>query len=174
MFKRVENITEKLKDPTANSLLRIDVNSWSEAENVLFRKGDEISEEYYRTGNIDVLVKNSDIIYKNIEVMWKRITDLYCYTAPASICGITGLEHEIVEYLFKLHFLNFEIDVFEAVRNLQSWEEKDRQEFLSDLKKNGPRLFRIPRGFNEDNTKILNDKSNSKEAQNIEDKNPED
>ena len=113
MFKRVENIAEKLKDPAANSLLRIDVNSWSEAEKALFQKGDEVIEEYRRTGNIDVLEKNGDIdiIYKNIEVVWKRITDLYCYTVPKAINGITGLNHEIVNYLFKLHFLNFEIDV---------------------------------------------------------------
>ena len=46
MFKRVENIAEKLKDPTADTLLRIDVNSWSEAEKALFLKVDEVNEEY--------------------------------------------------------------------------------------------------------------------------------
>ncbi len=174
MFKRVENITEKLKDPTANTLIRIDFNSWSDAEKALFRKGDEVSEEYYRTGNIDVLEKNDDIIYKNIEVMWKRITDLYCYTVPLAIHGATDLNREIVDHFFKLHFLNFETDLFECVQNLLRWEEKDRQEFLSDLKKNGPPLlFRIPRGFDKYYINILSDKSNSKEAQNTEDKTPE-
>jgi len=90
-----------------------------------------------------------------------------------SIFGATGLNHEIVDYFFKLHFLNFEMDLFEAVRNLLSLEEKDRQEFFSDLKKNGPLLFRIPRGFNEYNNKILSDAGNSKDDQKTEDKNHE-
>ncbi len=156
MFKRVENVAEKLKDPTANCLIHIDVNSWSEAEKALFGKGDEVSEEYHRTGNIEVLIKNDDIINKNIEVMWKRITELYCSTVPMSICGATGLNYEIVNYFFKLHFLNFETDLFECARNLLRWEESDRQEFLSDLKKKGPLYFRIPRGFNEYNDKTSN------------------
>ncbi|MGA2681027.1 MAG: hypothetical protein ABSF44_04415 [Candidatus Bathyarchaeia archaeon] len=164
MFRRVENLTEKLKDSTTGSFLRVDFNSFSEAEKALFRKGDEVSEEYYRTGNTELLVKNDDLIYRNIELMWKRITELYCYTVPMSICGATGLNYEIVNYFLKLHFLNFETDLFECVGNLLKWEESDRQEFLSDLKKNGPVLFRIPRGFNDYDNKTLNETKNSEET----------
>jgi len=148
MFKRVEKINEKLEDPTIISSAKIDFNSLSEAEKALFRKSDEISQEYDQRGNTGILVKNGDIIYKNIEVMWKQITDLYCDNVPKAICGFTGLNFEIANYFFKLHFLNFEADLFECVKNLQRREENDKKEFLSDIKENRTKFYRIPRGFN--------------------------
>lgn len=174
MFRRVENISGKLEDTTAESFLRVDFNSLSEAEKTLFRKVDEISEEYKRTGNEEILAKNDDLICKNIEVMKKRITELYCYSVPLAICGYTALDYEIVNHFFQLHFLNFEIDLLECVKNLKRWNDSDRQEFLCDLKKNGHFYFRIPRGFNTHNDKTLSDIDNSKEDQEIEDKNPQD
>jgi len=172
MFRRVENISEKLNDPTTHNLLRVDLNSLSEAEKALFRKVDEISEEYQRTGNPELLVKNDDLIYKNIEIIYKRVTELYCGIIPLFICGATALNYEVVKSFFQLHFLNFEADLFECVRNLQRWEERDIQEFLCEIKSR-PFLIRIPRGFNEYNSKISKTAGNSKEAQKTEDKKPE-
>ena len=138
MNKHVQNLNEKLKDTTTDSYLKVDFNSLSEAEKALFQKVDEISEEYYRTGNEELLAKNNDLIKKNIEVLHKRITELYCYSVPMTICGLTALDEQIVKHFFTQLFLNFEADLFECVKNLQKWEESDRQEFLIDLKKNGP------------------------------------
>ena len=88
-------------------------------------------------GNEELLLKNGDLIYKSIEVMFKRITDLYCYTIPKAITGLTAIDHEIVNHFFQLHFWNFETDLFECILNLQKWEENDIQKFHCDLKKYG-------------------------------------
>lgn len=155
MFKHVEKVSEKLKNTTTDGLLRVDFGSLSEAEKALFDKVDEISEEYKRTGSEELLAKNGDLITKNIEIIFKRITELYCYTIPNSICGFTAIDYEIVNHFFELHFLNFEADLIECIRNLQRWDENDCQEFLCDLKKNGPKYFRIPRGFSNNDFKNL-------------------
>ena len=48
-------------------------------------------------------------------------------------------------------FLQFQADLAESLNNVRGWSEKDREEFLVDLRKNGNLFFRIPRGFNEHN-----------------------
>ena len=174
MFNRVENLSEKLRDTTTGTLLQVDFNSLSEAEKKLFLKVDEVNEEYLRTGSDEVLADNIELIYKSIEVMYKRIAELYCYTVPRAISGVTAIDFEIVNHFFQLHFLNFEADLVECVKNLQRRNESERQNFLCDLKKNGPFFFRIPRGFNDHNNKILGEIDNSKEVHKTEDKNQKD
>ena len=167
-FWRLEKISEKLKDTTAGSLLHIDFDSWSEAEKVLFQKVDEIDEEYQRTGNQEILAKNGDLIYKNIEIMYRRIRELYCWVIPTAISGYTAIDREIIDCFFQLHFMNFEIDFLQCVKHLHTWTQRDFDEFLCDLKKNGPFLYRIPRGFNESNSKEFDEKTKSKESYAIE------
>jgi hypothetical protein len=43
-------------------------------------------------------------------------------------------EDEIEEWYFKLHFYNFLEDLKECLANVGRWTEKDREEFLHDLK----------------------------------------
>jgi hypothetical protein len=160
-FRRVEKISEKLKDTTAGMLLRIDFDSFSEAEKVLFRKVDEISAEYGRTENLQLLVENGDLIYKNLEIMHKRVKELYCWTIPTVIAGYSAIDREIIDYFFQLHFMNFEVDFLQCIKHLHSWTKHDIDEFLSDLKKNGPCYFRIPRGFNESNSKEFDENAKS-------------
>jgi hypothetical protein len=66
-----------------------------------------------------------------------------------------GQNKEIIDYFFKLHFYNFEADLYECLTHVRTWTEKDREEFLLDLKEHGANFFRIPRGFNEDNCKEI-------------------
>jgi len=149
IVKRIEDVSRKLEVP-AEGFPLIDFNL-SESEKKLFQRVDEISEEYNRTGNDELLKQNDDLIRKNIEIMQERITELFCYAYPTAICGYTALDREIVNYFFQLHFINFEIDLLECVKSLCRWNESDKEEFLADLKKNGPSYFRIPRGFNDYN-----------------------
>jgi len=61
---------------------------------------------------------------------------------------------EIEEWYFKLHFFNFFEDLKECLANVRKWSEKDREEFLSDMKRDNMinKVFRIPRGFSDRNT----------------------
>ncbi len=128
---------------------------------MLFRKVDEIIEEYDRTENPQLLAENGDLIYKNIEIMHKRVKELYCWTIPTVIAGYTSIDREIIDYFFQLHFMNFEADFLQCIKHLHTWTKHDIDEFQSDLKKTGPCYFRIPRGFNESNSKEFEENAKS-------------
>lgn len=153
MFRRVENVSEKLKDPTANNILHLDFNSFSEAEKSLFRKVQEIEEEFQKTGNENLLLENADLLLKPSEVIMTRITELYCYVIKTLLA--CDEKREIVDYFFKLHFYNFEIDLVECLAHVHNWSDKEKEEFLADVRKNDVHPFRIPRGFDESYCKQL-------------------
>ena len=115
---------EKLKDTTLGNVIRLDFDSFSEAEKLAFSKVGEIVEKYRQTGSEDALVENTDLISKNLEIIFRRVTELYCYVVPM-VLGCGGSQ-EIVEYFFKLHFYNFEADLNECLANVRKWSEKDR------------------------------------------------
>ena len=73
--------------------------------------------------------------------------------------------NEIVEYFFRLHFYNFEADLTDCLAQVNKWSEKDREEFLLDLRKNGGVFFRIPRGFGDFDGKEFSDLNNSKDLE---------
>jgi hypothetical protein len=160
LAKRVESLREKLKNNSSGDHICIDFDSFSEAEKLLFAKVDEIEEKYRQTGSTELLVENADLIFKNMEVILRRVTELFCYVAPMTL-GCDGTK-EIVEYFFRFHFYNFEADLSECLAHVRAWSEKDREEFLLDLKQNGAFLFRLPRGFNDYNDKRFSDLNNSK------------
>lgn len=85
------------------------------------------------------------MVFKELEVVFRRVRELYCYIVPR----VLGLERnrEIVEHFFRLHFYNFEADLTECLENVDRLSEKEREEFLLDLRKNGVVPFRFPRGF---------------------------
>ena len=123
--------------------------------NVFFCKVDEIEEKFLQTGSMEPVAEYFELICKNLEVILRRVREMYCYVVPM-VLGSDGSK-EIVEYFFKWHF---EADLAECLRNVRTWTEKDRGEFLSDLQKNGSFFCRIPRGFNDSDQKM--EKSNLK------------
>ncbi len=127
---RVNNLTKQLADPI-NPGIKIDFNSFSEAEKLLFAKVDEIEEKYRQTGSEELLVENADLIFKNLEVMLRRITELYCFVVPM-VLGCDGT-HDIVEYFFRLHFYNFQDDLSECLAHVRK----------PGLRKIGKSFFRI-------------------------------
>ena len=152
LFRRLEGLGEKLADKTSGGMIHIDFDSFSEEEKLLFRKCDEIEAKFLQTGSMEPFAENFDLILKNLEVILRRVREMYCYVVPM-VLGSDGSK-EIVEYFFKLHFYNFEVDLAECLSHVRTWTEKDRCEFLADLVKNGPAFFRIPRGFNDRNRKM--------------------
>jgi hypothetical protein len=164
LSKRIDGLSEKLKD-LSGEMIKLDYDSFSQAEKLLFAKVDKIEAEYRKTGSSELITENADLIYKNIEIIQRRVTELFCYITPLALdCDGT---REITKYFFDLHFYNFQVDLTECLRHIRSkWNQKDVDEFLLDLKKNGSPLFRIPRGFNEYNCKEFSafcDSTDSKE-----------
>ena len=161
LAKRIDNLTNKITDPDTERLIRLDFESFSEAEKILFRKVDEIYEESQKTGNEEILHKNAELLLKPSEILLRRITELYCRVSTTALACYE--KKEIVNYFFKLHFCNFETDLAECLAQVHTWTDEDREEFVSDLRKNGAIFFEIPGRFGDSNGKKFSDLNNSKD-----------
>jgi hypothetical protein len=146
--KRVGSLSEKLK-PASSDGIRIDFDSFTEPEKQLFRKIWEIEQKYGSSPPADVIEANKEFIFKAGEVVSWRVLELFMFVVRMALLG-----DEIEEWYFKLHLYNFLADLSECLKRVRKWSEKDREEFLRDMKENDMmnRVFRIPGGFNEHNT----------------------
>ena len=147
LFRRLDSLGEKLADKNSGGMVHLDFESFSEEEKRLFRRVDEIEAKYLQSGSWEP--EGDELLHKNLEVILRRVREIYCFTVPLALGSYAT--REIVEYFFKLHFLNFEADLAECLSHVRTWKEKDQSDFLADLAENGPRFFRIPRGFNDRN-----------------------
>jgi len=140
--RRVGNLSEKLK-PVSSDVIRIDFDSFSEPEKQLFSKIWEIQQEYGSSPPADVIEANAEFIFKAWEVIGWRVLELFMFVMGELLGG-----DEIEEWYFKLHFYNFFEDLKECLERVRNWSEKDREEFLKDMKESGMlnKVFRIPRG----------------------------
>jgi hypothetical protein len=141
-------LSERLK-PVSSEGIRIDFDSFTEPEKQLFRKIWEITEKYGSSPPADVLEANKECIFKAGEVISWRVLELFMFVMRELLEG-----DEIEEWYFKLHLYNFLSDLGECLQRVRKWSEKDREEFLSDMKRDNMinKVFRIPRGFNDHNT----------------------
>jgi len=145
--RRVDDLSEKLK-PVSSDVIRLDFDSFTEPEKQLFRKIWEIQQEYGSSPPADVIEANKEFIFKAREVISWRVLELFMF-----VMGEVLGSDEIEEWYFKLHFYNFFEDLKECLKKVRKWSEKDREEFLRDMKQNDMmnKVFRIPRGFNDRN-----------------------
>lgn len=140
-------MSEKLKH-VSSDVIRIDFDSFSEPEKQLFRRIWEIEQKYGSSPPADVIEANKEFIFKAREVISWRVLELFMFVMGEFLGG-----DEIEEWYFKLHFYNFSEDLKDCLKNVRKWSEKDREEFLRDMRQNGMmnKVFRIPRGFNDRN-----------------------
>jgi len=140
--KKVGDLSDKLKDVPCDGI-RLDFESFPEAEKLLFRKVWEIKEKYGDSPPADVIEANMEFIFKAAEVVSWRVLQMFMFVMRMSFGG-----DEIEEWYFKLHFYNFFEDLKECLQRVRKWSEKDREEFLRDMKESGMlnKVFRIPRG----------------------------
>jgi hypothetical protein len=141
----MHDLSERLK-AVPSDVVRIDVDSFSEPEKQLFNKIWEIQEEYGSSPPGDVLEENLEFFIKAYEVIFRRVLELFLFAVPKAF----GWD-EIEEWYFKLHFYNFFEDLSDCLKNVSRWSEKDRKEFLDDMKRSGmiDKVFRIPRDSND-------------------------
>jgi hypothetical protein len=145
----VSALSEKLK-PVSSDVVKLDFDSFSEPEKLLFRKIWEIEEKYGFSPPADVVDTNVRLIFKAREVISWRVLELFMFVMKELLGG-----DEIEEWYFKLHLYNFFEDLKECLTHVRKWSEKDREEFLDDMKQNDMmnKVFRIPRGPNTEDLK---------------------
>jgi len=146
--RKVGDLSEKLK-PVSSDVVRLDFDSFTEPEKQLFSKIREIEQEYGLSPPADVIEANAELIFKAREIIAWRVIELFMFVMK-ELLG----HDEIEEWYFKLHFFNFFEDLKECLANVRKWSEKDREEFLSDMKRDNMinKVFRIPRSLNDRNT----------------------
>jgi hypothetical protein len=144
--RRVDVLSEKLK-PVSSDVVRLDFDSFSEPEKQLFDKIWQIQDEYGLNPSADVVEKNRELIFKAVEVVGWRVIQLFMFTMKQLL-----KQDEIEEWYFKLHFYNFLEDLKECLAHVRKWSEKDREEFLFDMKQNDMmnKVFRIPRNLSDE------------------------
>jgi hypothetical protein len=152
--RRVGALSERMKS-VESDVVRIDFDSFTEPEKQLFNRIWEIQEEYGISAPSDVIEANKELTYKALEVILRRVLELFIFAVPKAFCW-----DEIEEWFFKLHFFNFFRDLDECLANVRRWSEKDREEFLNDMKQSGMlgKVFRIPSRINEHKKKVKNKK----------------
>jgi len=146
--KRLDGLSEKL-EPASSEGIRIDFDSFPEPEKQLLTKIIEIHRKYGHSPPDDVVEANKEFIFKAGEVIGWRVLELFMFVEKTLLGG-----DEIEEWYFNLHFCNFLADLNECIQRVRKWPERDREEFLSHMKRDGmmDKVFRIPRGFNDHNT----------------------
>jgi hypothetical protein len=140
--RKIGALSEKMK-PVPSDVVRLDFDSFTEPEKQLFNRIWEIQEEHGLNPPADVIEANKELTFKALEIIFRRVLELFIFTVPKAFCW-----DEIEEWYFKLHFYNFFEDLEECLANVRRWSEKDRNEFLKDMKEHDMmnKVFRIPRG----------------------------
>jgi hypothetical protein len=138
--RKIGALSERMKS-VQSDVVRLDFDSFSEPEKQLFNKIWEIQEQYGLNPPDDVVEANKELTFKALEIVFRRVLELFIFTVPKAFCW-----DEIEEWYFKLHFYNFFKDLEECLGRVRKWSEKDREEFLKDMKESGmiDKVFRIP------------------------------
>jgi hypothetical protein len=127
LTKRIEELSEKLK-PMPSEGIRFDFSSFTEPEQLVILKNQELEEKYGGKWTHDLIMENKDLILKLNHIVVSRTIELFEYAMPKAMM-LTELE----EWFFKFNFHDFFRRWFECQKNLKKWSEKDRQDFLRDI-----------------------------------------
>lgn len=130
LSKKVDDLSVKLADEPKECIGRFDNSSFSEAEKVLFRKFEELQEEYGTPLPNDILKANMNLVSKANEVIFRYALGTFRFTV---LCHLGNPENKIDTFYFNLHFHKFLVGLKDALKNVHEWpesERKDLDEFL--------------------------------------------
>jgi hypothetical protein len=154
----VDALSEKLKI-VQSDVVRLDFDSFSEPEKQLFRKVWEIQKKHGFDLSADVSEAEREFVLKAGEVVSWRVLQLFMFVMKELLQG-----DEVEEWYFKLYFFNFFEDLTECLQRVRKWSEKDREEFLRDMKGHGimDKVFRIPKSSSREDSEKRKEKRESR------------
>ena len=129
LTKRIEELSEKLK-PVPSDGIRIDFSSFTEPEQLMLLKNFELDEKYRGKWTREAVLENKEIILKGNHIVMSRITELFLFSMPRAM-----MLDEVEQILFRINFWGFMERWLECQNNVKKWSEKDREDFLRDMKK---------------------------------------
>jgi hypothetical protein len=128
LTKRINDLSEKLK-PVPSEGIRIDFNSFTEPEQLVLLKNFELDDKYRSRWTHEVIIENKDLILKGNHIIISRVIELFQSIMPGAL-----MLNEIETEFFKLNFNLFLQRWIECQKNLKRWSEKDREDFLCDMR----------------------------------------
>ena len=140
--RRVNSLSQDLTDPVKTET-RIDFNCLTAPERQLFKRVQEIIDEYAPASPPeDIVVKNADLWNKGLEIFARRAVELFVGVMPASLCC-----DELEEWYFKMYFYNFLFDWLESIQKLREMPKERREALFCERREMGllDRVFRLHR-----------------------------
>ena len=128
LTKRIEDLSKKL-NPLPSEGIRIDFHSFTEPEQLVVLKNYELEEKYGGRWTRELIMENKDLILKFNHIIIARMIELFEFAMPRAM-----MLNEIEQWFFKFNFHEFFRRWFECQKNLKKWSEKDREDFLRDIK----------------------------------------
>jgi hypothetical protein len=128
LTKRIQELSEKLK-PLPSKGIRFDFYSFTEPEQLVILKNQELEEKYGGKWTHELIIENKDIVLKLNHILVSRMIELFEFAMPKAM-----MLDELEESFFKFNFHDFFRRWFECQKKLERWSEKDRQDFLRDIK----------------------------------------
>jgi hypothetical protein len=128
LAKRIEDLSEKLK-PEPSEGIRIDFSSFTEPEQLVLLKNFELDDKYRSRWTHEAIMENKDLILKGNHIVISRVIELFQSIMPGAL-----MLNEIETEMFKLNFNLFLQRWIECQKNLKRWTEKDREDFLRDMR----------------------------------------
>jgi hypothetical protein len=128
LTKRIEELSAKLK-PVASEGIRIDISSFTEPEQLVLLKNVELDEKYRSGWTREAILENKEMIVKCNMIAIARVNELFLFTMPRAF-----VLDEVEQWFFKFNFSLFWARWIKCQNNVRKWSEKDREDFLRDIK----------------------------------------
>jgi hypothetical protein len=111
--------------------IRIDFNSFTEPEQLVLLKNFELDDKYRSRWTREAILENKELILKGNHIIISRIIELFLFAMPRAL-----MLDEVEQWFFKFHFNSFLELWIECQKNVSKWSQKDREDFLRDMKGN--------------------------------------
>jgi len=92
-------------------------------------KNFELDDKYRSRWTHEAIMENKDLILKGNHIVISRVIELFQSIMPGAL-----MLNEIETEMFKLNFNLFLQRWIECQKNLKRWTEKDREDFLRDMR----------------------------------------
>ena len=126
--KRIEELSAKLKSVPSEGI-RIDFSSFTEPEQLVLLKNFELDEKYHFGWTREAILENKEMIVKCNMLVIERVNELFLFTMPRAL-----MLDEVNQFFFNVNFWGFWERWIECHKNVSKWSNKDREDFLRDIK----------------------------------------
>jgi hypothetical protein len=109
--------------------IKIAFESFTEAEQLVFRKNFEMQQKYGDNPPKQVVEENKELIFKFNQIFAHRVSELFLDVMPLAL-----VLDEVEQWYFRFHFSYFLDNFAKCIKKVNQWPEKEREEFMKEMK----------------------------------------